>query len=69
MQGLQGTDLVAESTMMNFNRGMGALPPQEHAWMVGRSVEEIDAVRAECQKTGKTPDEVLKSDDWRINLK
>lgn len=43
------------------------LPPPE-AWSLGRSTEELDAIRAEAEATGKTPDEVIKTHEWKKRL-
>ena len=47
----------------------GALPPDSHLWMMGRTVEEIDAIQAEAAEKNKTVLEVLKSEDWKERLK
>jgi len=54
--------------MSDFVRGTGALPPPDFEWMMGRSVEEINAIREEAHATGKPYTEVATSDAWRARL-
>jgi hypothetical protein len=44
---------------------MGAMPPQQHKWMLGRSVEEIRAITLTSEESGKSIDEVISSGSWK----
>lgn len=43
----------------------GALPPPEMEWMMGKTVEEIDAIRYVAELTGKKESEVAEENDWQ----
>lgn len=44
-----------------MNRGFGAMPPAGEEWIIGKSVEEIETLREESQRTGKPVEEILKT--------
>lgn len=51
-----------------MTRNFGANPPVASAWMLGRTVEEIRAIREESQETGQQPAEVAQGDSWKKRL-
>jgi hypothetical protein len=61
---LGGAVVIKELNMFTF----GALPPPEHEWMVGKTVEEIEAVQKEAELTGKSPAEVAIGNEWKKHL-
>lgn len=44
---------------------MGANPPTQYEWMLGKSVMEIDAIRLVSEETGQPIDVVLSTSSWR----
>lgn len=50
---------------------MGANTPSHLQWMVGKTVEEIDAIKEEAKATGRTSQlaEVATEDGWKKRLK
>jgi hypothetical protein len=47
------------------NRSYGALPPPGMEWMMGKTVEEIEAIRYEADITGKETSEVAEGNTWQ----
>lgn len=52
----------------NSQRALGAMPPPSMQWMMGKTVREIQAIRAESEATGKTLAEVAAGEDWKKRL-
>jgi len=46
----------------------GRCPPPGTFWMLGKSFDEIQAIKKESQDSGKEPNEVIKTDDWKKHL-
>lgn len=53
---------------MKNDGAFGALPPPGLEWMIGLTVEEISAINAEAEATGKTSKEVASGEEWRKRL-
>jgi hypothetical protein len=49
-------------------RTFGALPPPGCEWQIGKTVDEIRAIKEETMATGKEPSEVAKGNDWKKRL-
>lgn len=47
-----------------MERVFGAMPPPGMEWMLGKTVQEIEAINAEATATGKTTAEVAAGKDW-----
>ena len=48
---------------MNVQRGYGALPPPAMAWMMGRTVAEVDAIQQKAKYEGITPEAAARAYD------
>ena len=45
--------------------GMGAMAPPGREWMMGRTVDQIDAIEKEARETGRPSSEVAVEPKWR----
>lgn len=48
-------------------RGMGAMAPPGSEWMIGRTVEQIEKIRAEAEAAGKPASEIANLPKWKPN--
>lgn len=53
---------------MERNFAFGALPGPDHEWMIGKTIEEIEAIQAEARETNKPAAEVAAGSDWKKRL-